>query len=469
MLDYLNTDLLVAMGSRDVKDLHNLVYYRNPLNAYYDGYRNGTKILVCDDFGAAKDTATNPNPEVLETIRHNNGVPYRPLMADLSGKASAVFEAQVIIWTSNRDTFNFESLTNPEAIYSRVKLRFRQKVRPEFEKEVDVYGTVCKSLDAAKVVAHLETDPEAFRTCMLFDQLSLEGTVWRTVKKDLTFAEMSEICVNTVKKNQIVGGDVIQDRRDYFARKVAEATGPAEMSADEIFLRYVEDNTRPSYKVTGKNWRWPVGNGMNHVPLHLAMSQWVKNYPAQELRNKCMEKFYQPDSEIVKLYSDMLLSSRCIQVAPGHEHRAVTSCVGVFVGKMEGLAELATESELDLLDMTREGQFRICVECHHKDPNFLEALGTQVRDLAVNYTIYTAGIRVGRPEAPEAQKTWRSYMKFWIWCINLGVFSGLLIMAFRWMFRTLVKINSAISNAVTGTIAGAYNLVAGVPTGSGGR
>ena len=464
MLDYLNTDLLVAMGSRDVKDLHNLVYYRNPLNAYYDGYRNGTKILVCDDFGAAKDTITNPNPEVLETIRHTNGVPYRPLMADLSGKASAVFEAQVIIWTSNRDTFSFDSLTNPEAIYSRVKLRFRQKVRPEFMKEVDVYGTRCKSLDSAKVVAHLENDPEAFRTCMLFDQLTLEGTVWREVKKDLTFDEMSAICVDTVKKNQAVGGEVIQDRRDYFARKVAQATGVAEVSSDEIFLRYVEETTRPAYMSTGKNWRWPLGNGMRHIPLHLAMSQWVKNYPAQELRNTCMEKFYQPDA-MKRLYTEMLLSAKCIQVYPGFEHQAVSSCVGVFVGKMEGLEELAVESELDLLDMTREGQFRVCVECHHKDPSLMETCSTQVRDLATNYTIYTAGIRVGRPESPEEQQTWRSYMKFWIWCINLGVFSTLLIMAFKWLFRTLTKINTAISNTITGAISGVGNLFAGTSTG----
>jgi hypothetical protein len=127
---------------------------------------------------------------------------------------------------------------------------------------------------------------------------------------------MSAICVETVKRNQTVGGEVIQDRRDYFARKVAQATGVAEVSSDEVFLRYVEETTRPAYMSTGKNWRWPLGNGMRHIPLHLAMSQWVKNYPAQELRNTCMEKFYQPDA-IKRLYTQMPLPRNVSRCHPG--------------------------------------------------------------------------------------------------------------------------------------------------------
>lgn len=288
MLDYLNSNLLVAMGHHDPQDLVNKVYYRYPQNQWYDGYQNGTEILVCDDFGAIKDSISNPTPEGLEVLRHTNPAPFRPPMADLSGKANAVFEASVVIWTSNRPTFNFESMTNPEAVYSRVHLRYKQYVKPEFSLPRNLYGRMCNSLDVKKVQATLADNPNAFRDCMLFDRLSLEGTEWVVLEQGLSFDEMTAQCVTLLREKRNIGTQVLDDRRAYFEQLV-NMVGNAQVDEEDIVILEEEaianrlvDYDTPT--VFTRNWGWPLGDGRKHIDVYRTVAGRLANMPREELR-----------------------------------------------------------------------------------------------------------------------------------------------------------------------------------------
>lgn len=232
MLDYLNTRLLVAMGSRDEKDLHNKVYYRNPGSEFWDGFNNGSEIVVCDDFGSVADSAVRPSPEPIEAIRMMNTCPYKPAKADLSGKANAQFTARVVIWTSNRNTFKFPSLTNPEAVANRVQLRFRHYPAPEFAKEKVIGTETTVTLDSAKVSEAAKTNPNAWRDCMRFDMEDTEGVPlvasgnYRVLKAGMTFEEFADECVAALDAKQHVGGAMRTERESYFEqciRGVAQA------------------------------------------------------------------------------------------------------------------------------------------------------------------------------------------------------------------------------------------------------
>lgn len=222
MLEGLNAHLLVTLGCTDPQDLVNKVYYRFCSNDFWDGFRQGTEIIVYDDFGARKDVEGNPTLEALEQIHVLNIAPHKPIMASLVDKATATMEASVVLWTSNRESFDWPSMTNEEALLSRVGLRFRHRVRSEFA-VIRNYGGVARyALDTAKVLEALPNNPDAFRDAMVFDQLSTEGLApYAIVRKDLTFEQMAKICCDELRKRKTGGTAMLQERADYFGRILA--------------------------------------------------------------------------------------------------------------------------------------------------------------------------------------------------------------------------------------------------------
>jgi len=251
-LDYLNTRLLVALGSNDPKDLHNKVYYRMPGTEFFDGFINGTEIVVCDDFGSVADSQVRPSPEPIEAIRMGNTAPYKPPKADLSGKATAQFEAKVVIWTSNRVDFKFPSLTNPEAVANRVHLRFKQRVHPDFAVIKNIGGQNLETLDNAKVAEAAKTNPNAWRDCMLFDMEDVEGVPlidrqsYRCIQEGMTFEEFATVCVDALKRKQQIGGGMRSEREDYYAacvRAAAESGRPRVMEGNPFPEDLIEMNT----------------------------------------------------------------------------------------------------------------------------------------------------------------------------------------------------------------------------------
>lgn len=232
MLSFLNADLLIALGHKNPHDLVEKVYYRHATNEFYDGMRQNTQIVVYDDFGALKDSANRPSPEVHEQILSGNNAPYSVTMAHLLDKGNTTFEARVIIWTSNRSTFVFDSLTNPEAVLNRVSLRFKVEPREGYGLSKNVNGKVLNVLNSDKVLAESSMNPTIVHDCWKFTEMSTEGVQGQyTLGESYGFEKFSEKCVATLNQKEKVGKLILNAAEEYFKFRLETAQAGDEYPA----------------------------------------------------------------------------------------------------------------------------------------------------------------------------------------------------------------------------------------------
>jgi len=226
MLDYLNCNILNERGCHDVSDLTNKVYYCYAQNAFFDGFQNGSEIVVFDDFGTVKDSISHPSPEPVIQIRGTNGGPWRPPMADLSGKATAVFEPSVVIWTSNRESYNWESITNPEAVHNRVHMRYLQEAHPNYRVVKNLNGTEVECLDVAKFSQDVKAGKVKRTDAWVFHRKSTEGSdPFAIISPPMTFEQVRDEVIAALKDKRSVGAEILEDRASYFSELVMQKTG----------------------------------------------------------------------------------------------------------------------------------------------------------------------------------------------------------------------------------------------------
>jgi len=226
MLSYLNADVLFALGSRDPSDLHDKVYYRRPDSEDLDGYRNGTQIVVCDDFGSVKDSAARPNPQVGEAIHMANTAHFPLSMAHLEDKGTTIFDAAMVVWTTNRSHFAFESMTNPEAVSNRVQLKFRQHVDPEYQVVHESAGKTVKSIDRKKLERALASNPTADREILRFDLVDPTSKSEVVLSKNMSYEDMSKLVLEKLEECQNSGKKYLTRQKNYFGSKIAKACNP---------------------------------------------------------------------------------------------------------------------------------------------------------------------------------------------------------------------------------------------------
>jgi hypothetical protein len=195
-------ELQAALGVTQPSDLHEKTYFRRPGTEFWDGYSNGVNVVVCDDFGARKDTETNPSEDYLEAIHMSNTAFWQLNMAELSDKRSTFFNAKCVLWTSNRSHFNVVSLTNPEAVIRRVDIKIRQRPHPNFSKPDTQAGQTVEVLDQTKVnEAIRQHGKDAMLGCVLFDIIDKSDANDRVLQKDLTFWDVATMCVEGMLRN----------------------------------------------------------------------------------------------------------------------------------------------------------------------------------------------------------------------------------------------------------------------------
>jgi len=238
LMNYLHSDLLISLGYKQWADLHSLIYFRDASEDRFDGYRNEHVGTAIDDFGSRVDSQANPSKEPFEAIRMQNSAPWQLPMASLSEKGSVFFKSKFVTWTSNRATFKFPSLTNPEAVVRRVNLRFVAKPRPEFAKSTTYGKEQLTMLDVAKVIEAKKENPHIMSDVWLFDQVCPRSDAapgkYVVMQKDLTYRQMSDMCIAELAEQQARGTDKINDSEEYFKRRVLETTGPAQGCWDNI-------------------------------------------------------------------------------------------------------------------------------------------------------------------------------------------------------------------------------------------
>jgi len=197
-------EIQAALGVTKPSDLHEKTYFRRPGAKFWDGYSNGVNVVVCDDFGAMKDSENAPNEEFLEAIHMSNTAFWQLNMAELSDKRSTFFQAKSVIWTSNRSHFAVESLTNSEAVLRRVDLKIRQKPHPEFSKKDKQRGITVDVLDQDKVDKAIQArGRSAMLGCVLFDVIDKTDPNDAVLPgcSNLTFWQIAEKVVNKTISN----------------------------------------------------------------------------------------------------------------------------------------------------------------------------------------------------------------------------------------------------------------------------
>lgn len=226
MTHRLNAKLLASIGVKDPKALHTLIYFRTPGQERFDGFRTEMKGVVCDDFGSVKDSQVNPSGEAFEAIRMQNSAVWPLDMAHLSEKGNVFFRAQWVIWTSNRSHFNFDSVTNPEAILRRVTYKFLHRPHPDYAVVRVIGKQPVVTLDEQKVEREAKEDPSVYERCWQFDLVDAQASggveQFRFIEHNLTFEQVCKMCVDKLRERQEAGKEKLDHLDEFFRKCIAE-------------------------------------------------------------------------------------------------------------------------------------------------------------------------------------------------------------------------------------------------------
>jgi len=234
MTHRLNARLLAASGVTDPKALHSMIYFRTPGQERFDGFRTEMLGVVCDDFGSMKDSAARPSGEPQEAIRMQNSAVWPLDMAHLSDKGNIFFRAKWVIWTSNRAHFNFDSVTNPEAILRRVTHKFIHRPHPDYAVERVFGKEKFITLDEAKVDQEAKTDKTVYTRCWQFDLVDGQKAGEIILAANLTFDQVCDMCVGSLNRKQDLGGKKLDDLEEYFKECIRKEQGKAQGLSDWI-------------------------------------------------------------------------------------------------------------------------------------------------------------------------------------------------------------------------------------------
>lgn len=144
-------DLLISLGYKP-EDVFHHMYARQSETEYWDGYNNNHDVVIYDDAFQRNDDASNPNVEIMETIRSVNVFPQHLHMACLEDK-NTYLTAKAMIYSMNNVKVELKSIAHPEAFFRRLMENCWQVVpAPEFSKEiVEDSGKVRLALDYNKI------------------------------------------------------------------------------------------------------------------------------------------------------------------------------------------------------------------------------------------------------------------------------------------------------------------------------
>lgn len=202
-------NMAYRMGIKDLDSINRSIYFRyvDSTVKHWDGYHSGIKIVVVDDIFTNKDSENNPNPQVAETIRTGNNATWMLPQAGLAEKGNTFFEAPLIIWTSNRSNFKFDSITNPEAVLNRVGLKFIVTPKEEYAIDKIINGVNTHTLDKSKIAHHIKLDPSSIRKFVQFQRVDPLSHSDTTIGGLMDFEEMCDLTWELLSKNQDVFAD----------------------------------------------------------------------------------------------------------------------------------------------------------------------------------------------------------------------------------------------------------------------
>jgi hypothetical protein len=220
LVNMLCADVLRSDGMTNSSQIRDAQYSRKVGQEFWDGFTSNHKVVIYDDFGQLKDSAQKPNEEFLELIHACNTAPYAVHMANLGDKASTFFQANLILLTSNQDTWNVRSLTHPEAIERRLELRIAVSVKEEFGYPAMENGVRVTRLDRSKINLNDKVN-FSFLDAYNFDIVDptdLESPPQKFAHRGLHYDQMIKILLTQYHVKKAHGAKLIETMDAYASR-----------------------------------------------------------------------------------------------------------------------------------------------------------------------------------------------------------------------------------------------------------
>lgn len=240
LIYYLAAHILKPLGlANKIKEA---VYLRTVEQEYWDGYRNQPLVAVDDAF-QLKDGAASPNIEFMEAIRMSNMFPLNLHMADLTEKATTMFNGKCILYTTNNRSPQIESITYPEAFYRRFTHCYEVRIKKEYQLErVDASGNVTITLDAVKAKQTAPMNPDGTQAPInlnvyefaKFDAWASVGKTLPNTLPTISFNELAAILKEDMT-NRVMKSDVLLTDVQRYAEELHAQNG------EETFLDATED------------------------------------------------------------------------------------------------------------------------------------------------------------------------------------------------------------------------------------
>lgn len=268
--NFINLSASYTLGPDEMKeylsDRSKFIYNRAHEQDFFSGYTPKKKFVIFDDFGQSIDSSGNPNSEGMNFIRCANGFNYEPHMDELHLKGTTKFTSPFIFLTTNRESFEFNSIISQTAIRRRFDVSVRvvpklcycvqvdgQMDRP-FERVIDdsklPSGNHAKTrLDASIVEFHLlnkMTDkptlcPLSGKSVLDFFEVAalLKSVYIEKVNRFLDYTETLQDEITTIINNPDV--DFLQQLkpRGLVSETVVARVNTSQIKAHELKKQYL--------------------------------------------------------------------------------------------------------------------------------------------------------------------------------------------------------------------------------------
>uniref|UniRef100_A0AAT9JFN1 RNA-directed RNA polymerase n=1 Tax=Periplaneta americana dicistrovirus TaxID=3032227 RepID=A0AAT9JFN1_9VIRU len=242
---YLSMPLAVELAKRlgphtAPKEVMADVFTRNIETEFWNGYKGQTVVLY-DDFGQMKDSASQPNLEYLEIIKCVNIAPYPLRMAHLPDKGMH-FSSKAVFLTSNLANFNINSITHKDAFYRRIDFGIHVSVKKEYS--ITINGT--PQVDRSKVpkTEGICTNIYDFK-CTHGELAKLEMAKLGINPNDMTYQDIltmvdilgnrkfqdTQVYLDKIQHSVFVEDSTAPNRVEEAPSETPEATGSDEVSA----------------------------------------------------------------------------------------------------------------------------------------------------------------------------------------------------------------------------------------------
>jgi hypothetical protein len=192
-------DLLISLGYKP-EDVFHHMYARQSETEYWDGYNNNHDIVIYDDAFQRNDDASNPNTEIMETIRSVNVFPQHLHMACLEDK-NTYLTAKSMIYSMNNVNVQLKSIAHPEAFFRRLMENCWQVVpAPEFTKEIIEDSNLKRRvLDYSKITDNNKLSREIYNLVKM--QRTKDGQ-FNPIGDPITYEEFSNRMIKEMHESQ---------------------------------------------------------------------------------------------------------------------------------------------------------------------------------------------------------------------------------------------------------------------------